>query len=235
MKNFICLLCATILGSAVSFGQPNNPNNRLGADIVAAGAVVSKDYKDGKIKDLDQATIDRYYNTLLPGYEKVKLADATKVINAMKGASSQSAIRNSGFSAAGQAFLQKSLTDYSQTALADDVNKSNLPAAEKNTILTVIAINYNLIPKTAFKAGGKGKGPSAQFDIDFDDSQFSSSPQVAVWASIGALMGFNMCGPWCAVFGGILGIIIGSMPGTTTVTPSGGGGSHSYTSGGPHP
>ena len=236
MKKMIYFVCATILGTGLSYGQSNNPKNKLGADIVAAAAVLSKDYKDGKLKDLTQATIDRYYEQLLPGYEKVRLEDVTKIISAFNGATSQSVIKNSGLSAQAQAFLQKSLTDYSQTALAEDVKKSSLPESEKNIVLMVIALNYNLIPKPdgAVKAGSPGgKGPNADFDIDFDDAQLNAGPQVAVWGVLGAVTGFYLCGPWCAVAGGLIGLIIGSLPGTHTVT--GPGGSHTYTSGGPQP
>ena len=235
MKKAI-FLTATLLFALGGRSQSNNPQNKVGADIVAAGQVVARDFKAGKLKDINQATLDNYYKTLLPGYETVKLADFSRIVNAMKGASSESAIANSGLTDTAKQFLKKSLTDYSQTALVEDVKKSKLPESEKTAVLTVLAINYNMIPKTggAAKAGAnRPKGPYASFDIDFNDAEFSSSPQVAIWSAIGAIVGFYTCGPWCAVIGGVIGIVIGSSTGNTTI--SGPGGSHTYTSGGPQP
>lgn len=245
MKKFIFSVCATISFTAVSFAQSNNPNNKLGADIVAAANVISKDYKDGKLKDFNQATIDHYFKTLLPGTEIAKVEDVTKVLNAMKSATSQSAIEGSKFSEATKAFLRKSLTDYSTTALVDDVKKSNIPENEKNIVLTVLAVNYNLIKNTGTnkRAGSTGsKGPSATFDIDFDDYYLAQGQGTAsiIWGALGAVVGSAFC-PFCSIIGAVIGIIIGTIPGPTTVSGPGGthtyssGGSHSYSGGGPQP
>lgn len=224
-----------LLGFALGHSQSNNPQNKVGADILAAAAVVGKDFKDGKLQNVDQATIDRYYATLLPGYQPVKLAEFTKIAQAMKGANSYSVIDGSGFSDKGKGFLRKSLTDYSQTALADDVKKSNISETEKTQILTVIAINYNMVKPTPVKPmpAGKSKGPNGYFDVDFNDAELAQSPQAGIWSAVGVVLGFSICGPWCAIIGGILGAMVGSTPGTTTVT--GPNGSHTYTSGGPKP
>ncbi len=227
-----------LLSAVIGHSQSNNPQNKVGADIWAAGNAIAKDYKEGKIKQVDQATIDKYYKALLPGYQAVKTDEFTQIANAMKGASSASAIDNSGFSETGKQLLKKSLTDYSQTALVNDVKASKINESEKTQILTVLAINYNMVKNTqAVKKAGTpqpAKGPNALFDINFDDPYFEAgTPQVAMWSALGAIIGFYTCGPWCAVAGGIIGIIIGSVPGSTTV--SGPGGSHTYTNGGPKP
>lgn len=231
------LLSAAILVSTAGMSQPNNPNNKMGADIVAAGQAIAKDYKEGKLKEFNQATIDNYYKTLLPAYQSVKLEDVTKILNALKGATSESVIKKSGFSDESKAFLRKSLTDYSTTQLVDDVKRSKIIESEKNAVLTVLAMNYNLIPidKRRITNPVKMKGPNVGFDIDFDDSEFATAEgdEVVLWAALGAIQGFYFCGPWCAIAGGLIGVIVGSSVGTTTVTPS--GGNHHYGSGHPQP
>lgn len=246
MKTLFFMLSATFLMNCPLFAQSNNPNNQLGADIITAANVITKDYKEGKLKDLNQAAIDNYCKTLLPGQASVKLEDVNRIINSVKSATSQSAIEGSKFSEAAKAFLRKSLTDYSTTALVDDVKKSALAENEKNTVLTVLAINYNLIKNTGSNrktSSPSTKGPNADFDSDFDDYALSQGhgPVSVIWGSLGAVVGFSLCGPFCGVIGGIIGIVIGTLPGTTTVTGPGGshtytsGGSHSYSNGGPQP
>jgi hypothetical protein len=231
------LLSAAILVSTVTMSQSNNPKNQLGADIVAAGQAISKDYKEGKLKDFSQATIDEYYKRLMPKYPSVPIADINKILNSLKGATNESVIKNSGLSAEAKSFLKKSLTDYSTTQLVDDVLKSKIPQGEKDIVLTVLAMNYNLIPIDNRRITNpvKSKGPNVSFDINFDDSSFdvAERDEVVLWGALGAIQGWYFCGPWCAVVGGIIGIIIGSSAGNTTVTPGNGG--NPYGNGHPQP
>lgn len=237
MKKLIFIVSATMLFTTFSFGQSNNPYYKTGTDILAAANVISKDYKDGKLKDISQATIDNYYKNLLPGYQTVKLEDFTKIVSVMKNATSDSAIKNSGMSEQAKEFLRKSLTDYSTTALVDDVKKSKIAEDEKKHVLIVLAINYNLSKSFENKKANSqsAKGPNIGFDIDFNDADLAVSHGITsqIWGVVGVVVGYAICGPGCAIAGGIIGLIIGTFPGTTTVHTS--NGSHSYTNGHPQP
>jgi len=236
MRNFI-FLSSAFLFTLLSFGQANNPYNQTGIDLINASNAIARDYKDGKIKDVNQATIDYYYKALLPGYQTIKLADFTAIMTEIAASDNPTAIKKSKFSEQGQAFLQKSLTDYSTTALVNDVKASKISEEEKKNILIVLAGNYNLaIAHTPAKATSTtGKGPNADFEFGnpFETQpMLSEGPATMLWGFLGAVVGFYMCGPWCAVGGFIIGAIIANTGGPTTVHASGG---TQYSSGYPQP
>ena len=236
MKKLVFGLMASVLFVPSSFGQSNNPYNALGADVVRAANAVYKDYQSGKIKDIDQATLDHYFKNLLPNATRVKLDEFTKIFNAMKNTTNKGAIANSGFSEEGKAFLTKSYTNVSITALVDEVKKSKISESEKESVLSALAINYNLLmltgkTKDAEAIQKNAKGPNA--DLEFNDVLAVGTTVNPVggysgaWGAIGFVMGFSMCGLPCAITGGIIGLVVGSGSNSsnTTITPGGGGGS----------
>lgn len=223
MKKLI-FVCATILTAVFATAQSNNPYNQLGLDILTATNAIMKDFSEGKIKDLNQATIDRYYQTLLPGQQAVKLEDVTRITNALKGLDSKSAIENSGLSKEAKAFLYKSF-DSSTTAVVDQVNKSALSTDEKKVLLSYLAINYHIAKSLEAKQPkSTGKGPDGNYDFTYDENPVLANfgPETTLWGVLGFIVGYTLCGPWCGVGGAIVGMIMantGSGPTRVTVNP----------------
>lgn len=199
MKKLFSLL-AIVLFAPGSFGQSNNPYNELGIDAAAAVYVIVKDYEEGKLKDIDQLTLDYYFKTILSDYPKVKLGDFTNIFNQLKSASNKSIISNSGFSDEAKAFLNKSLTNASITALVDEVKESKITIVEKQNVLSVLAINYNLIRlvKNTYVTDNKGL-----------DNSLAYTRITLIWGSIGFITGNAICGTSCGIFGATIGLILG--------------------------
>jgi hypothetical protein len=238
MKTYIFSLCATITFCFCSYSQSNNPYNGVGVSIIDVTKVVLQDYKDGKIKEINQATIDQYFKALLSG-STIKVDDLNKILSAAKTATSEGIIKTSGFSSQGQTFLTKSLTDYSTTALVDDVKKSSISESEKKSILTVLAVNYNLSRSTTnqISAPKTSKGPNADYFIEDVPAPYVVAPiggYGVFWGALGFVLGNSLCGPPCGLAGAVVGLMLGSYANNSNSTIGGGGGHH-YSSGYPTP
>jgi len=235
MKKLIFGFIATVSLVTNSFCQTNNPQNAFGRDVADAFYLISKDFQDGKIKDLNQGTLDYYFGVALSDYPKVKLEEFNKVFNLLKESDNQSIIANSGFSQEGKKFLEKSLTNYSITTLVDEVKRSKISDAEKENIFAVLAINYNLYkPLSAEKSTIKinGKGPNANFELNENLLVYSTADRgtTAIWGALGFILGNAICGLPCGILGGIIGLVLGGYSNDT-----GGGGTTSSGSWVPSP
>lgn len=233
MQKIFCLLVFSLcsfLGSA----QSNNPFDQRGKDVLNAANAILADIAAGKVKEVSQATINDYYKRLLPNYQPVTLDVFNKLMDLGQKTTTKDAIENFGLSAAAKNIVYKSFDGASTTSLVDEVNRSNLSTKEKEAVLTYLAINYHV---AKFTAPGReklsGKGPSAllvQPEMSFAPLNTAAlTPQAALWGGLLAYMGFYMCGPWCAIAGGIVGLIIGSLPGSTTTISTN---NHSHYNGG---
>ena len=242
MKTVIFGFIATIWSVSIFYGQSNNPYNNLGADVAQAFRVISADLEQGKINDIDQATLDYYFKNYFPGYSAIKLEEFTKILDILKDSDNKSIISNSGFSETAQGFLNKSLTSYSITALVDDVKKSEISENEMQAVLSVLAINYNLIKPISEKTTTRStsKGPNADFELSagknlVSDTMPSLLPDsrkgtTAIWGAIGFITGFSICGLPCAFIGSAIGLTLGGYANGT-----GGGGSTGSGTWGPQP
>lgn len=236
MKKFLLGLTASVFFLPNVSGQTNNPYNQLGADVVSAAQVIYKDYVNGKLKEIDQKTLDHYFETLLPNYTTVKINDFNQILTALKGTNNASIIKNSKYSEEGKTFLQKSLESYSITKLVEEVKKSKIDESEKQGILSVLAINYNLIkPYIVDKQTPTGKGCYEVSDVDFSNTLGTKSMGINtfVWGGIGYVMGSVFCVP-CGVVAGIGGLVLGGWMDDRGIKPtiSSGSGSGGMGSGG---
>jgi len=231
MKDILLGFIATVFSASVSFCQSNNPYNELGIDVAAAYRVIEKDFEEGRLKDIDQLTLDYYFKTVLSDYPKVKLAEFSRIFNTLKGATNKSIIGNSGYSNEAKVFLNKSLTNASITALVEEVKKSQITAVEKQDVLSVLAINYHLIRPLTEKNASKTKGPSMFFETSHTDLYNTNVDKgtTLIWGAIGFITGNSICGPTCGIIGGIIGLILGGY------SNDNGGGGGSSGGGGWHP
>lgn len=228
MKKMFFSLSAAVLFTPISFCQSNNPQNQLGIEVVNLAKAIYADYTAGKIKEVNQETLDYYFDQYLPKYQKVELAAFNNVFNAIKNSDNSSIIKNAGYSDQGTAFLKKSLQSYSITKLVDEVNASKISEKEKSAILSVLAINYNLM-KPYFKENQPpaGKGPNAssfEDSLDLNSAPLSEGAPAIIWGGLGFITGNAICGPLCGVFGGTIGLIFGGWAndrGNTTIGTTG--------------
>lgn len=241
MKKILLSLTATVFLISNSFGQSNNPHNQLGIDVVAVTNVIYKDYTEGKIKDVTQETLDYYFEKYLSKYPKLELANFNTLFGILKNSDNTSIIKNAGFSEEGTAFLNKTLKSYSITKLVDEVKSSKISAIEKENILSVLAINYNLIKPFSTKSNqpSSGKGPNSATDFysldHIHDSHYSEGLPTVIYGGIGFAAGSAICGLPCGFAGGILGLIFGGWAndrGNTTYGSSSSGSSSSGSNGG---
>lgn len=181
MKKFLLGLLAIIGFLNSTYGQTNNPFNGWGSNIVSAALVINQDYLNGKLKEISQEKLNDYFKTFFPEEKSIELDEFLKIVDLMKNANSESIIKQSGYSELGMDFLRKTLTDESVTAQVDQVLKSKLPENEKQGILSVLAVNYNLIKplKEIHQEGSiSTKGPAPYlietFPLELNQKPFSA-------------------------------------------------------------
>ena len=223
MKKIIFGFTATVLLMCNSNAQTNNPNNQLGVDIVAATRVIYKDYKDGKINNINQEVLDHYFKTLLPNYPSTKLEEFNNILSSLKSANNASIIKGSGYSEQGKAFLQKSLESYSITKLVDEVKSSKINKKEKDDILTVLAINYNLIK--SFFEEKPSQTTKGCYDLDDSDSYSlslinkSGGVNTVIFGGLGYVLGTAFCVP-CGIVGSVIGLVFGGWADDKGIRPT---------------
>lgn len=224
MKNLVFGLIATVMFGFVGNAQSNNPYNKAGADMVNSAHELYKEYVAGKFKNITQETLDSY-SYLFPDKSKISLANFNSILNTMKVSTNKSIIDNSGFSSEGKSFLEKSTTNGSISALVDEVNKSKIIDTEKKSILTILAMNYNMIyPSTVVKTTviNGGKGPNVNFDVfeteSFDFKSTCNNLKLLsngnnTWTAgfLGAIIGTVIGGPVGFFIGGGIGVIFGAI------------------------
>lgn len=213
MKKLVFGLIATVMFGFVGNAQSNNPQNQFGIDVVNVSQIIAKDYIDGKIKVVTQATIDTYFSKYSANYPIASLDQYNKISDAFSKSTNETAIANSGLSAQGKDFLKRSLI-VSTTKLVDEVKISNLVTQEKETILKYLAVNYNLVkPVSATNPTSVGgKGPSANFDfVNYEDNtllvQSESVGSFGAWGGFGSIVGFAIGGPVGMFIGGAIGVV----------------------------
>lgn len=197
MKKFVLGIIATVSFAFNAIGQENNPYNATGVDFVKSLRILQDDYDSGKVKTIDKITTDYYLNTL-PIKAEINEEVLGATVNAMKTSNYKEVINNSKLTDfAKQTLLQSQKNEADLKGLVEKVKKQKLSSSEEQTVLTSLAITYNLNQTAALsKCTVNGQtGPNAC--------------QVA-GAIIGFALGDIICGPLCGIGGAIIGAIWGS-------------------------
>lgn len=202
MKNLFFAI-AFFSGLATMVAQSNNPFNSRGLDFLNSFKILTTDYRAGKIKTLDQATLDYYIKTL-PGNPKATVAMAAAVVDGVKKSTPEQVIEQSGLSPVAKDFIKKSLQSNSRIDnLVSQVNLSKLTASEKEFVLTSMAVTYHLRQSKDLDSSPDPNGPC------------TVNGQPATCASVGAVLGMaiggSICGIPCAVGGALIGGLVGSL------------------------
>lgn len=232
MKKILFSLAAAVLFFPALLAQSNNPFDALGIQTMKLANAVYEDYYGGKLNEINQETLDHYCKTYLPQYESMKLDDFNTMLGILKGSTNESIIEKSLFSDEGKAFLKKSFQKCSTTKLVEEVKESAIPENEKESILSMLAINYNLVKPFYDQKLSKdsGKGPSSHVyltDINCSHPFIEADGvQEFLWGGLGFITGNSICGPICGVFGAVAGLIFGSSrnDGNSTIGSTGSSG-----------
>ena len=219
MKKLLFGLITTVMFGSIGFGQSNNPFNQYGKDIVYVSKIIADDYKQGKFKEVSQETLDYYYDKYLQEYPKVKIEEYDTIFENFSKSTNQSIIENSGLSKEAQEFVEKSISNYSTTELVEDVKNSKLDNSEKESVLKILAVNFNLVsPEIANKSinSGTQKGPCSNFDfVNYDNNNNnnitetnSQGGSIHAWGAFGSLLGAPF-GPVGVFIGGVIGVTVG--------------------------
>ena len=94
MKKILFGITATVSLVLNVSAQKNNPYNGVGVDFVKSLKILQSDYDNGKIKAIDQKTID-YYMGVLPSKAQVNAEVVSSTVNAMKNSNYTETIKNS--------------------------------------------------------------------------------------------------------------------------------------------
>ena len=202
MKNLFFAV-AFFSGLVTTVAQSNNPFNARGIDFLNSFKILTTDYRAGKIKSLDQTTLD-YYSKTLPGKPMATVAMAAAVVDGVKKSTPERVIEQSGLSAAAKDFLKKSLQYNSKIDnLVSQVNLSKLSASEKELVLTSMAVTYHLRQS---KDIDSPIDPNSPCTVDGQPATCAS-----VGAGLGMVIGGAICGLPCAVGGALIGGLVGSL------------------------
>ncbi|WP_264521705.1 hypothetical protein [Flavobacterium sp. N1994] len=189
MKNLLFGIIALFAFTNLCNAQKNNPYNYVGDDFMNAYKLISQDYKAGKIKDVNQETLDYYTKKLSLSYG-MKLEEFAKIVNSLKSTTVETAISNSNLTSYSKDILLKSLKTTDLASLVDDVTKSKISSSEKQMVLSTLAV-FNTV-----NTNGATFQPQA-------------NRCWICWVGIGITTGNAICGPVCGLLGGVLGAIFG--------------------------
>ncbi|WP_162127115.1 hypothetical protein [Flavobacterium phycosphaerae] len=189
MKKSILGIMATVSFAFSALAQENNPYNKVGDDFLGAYKVVSTDYNNGKITDINQQLLDNYSEKLSLGYS-VSLDNFSEIVRNVTNSDSEEVIKKANLSDYSKEILLKSLKTADVKDLVEDVNKSDISKAEKETVLSTLAI-LNA--------------------VHTNPQVFSNDANRCwvCWVTVGAVIGNVICGIPCAIIGGGIGAIIG--------------------------
>jgi len=211
MKKMLFMLGALIISGA-AFSQPNNPNNKRGTDFVTSVSIIQNDYYAGKIKEFNDETLARY-KKIIPLQVQADMKLVNSVIEVIRNPkfNYQQFVNNSRLSVLGKEILTllpnpKGLDERSFNALlinkVDEVKRAKLDVNEKDFLFDVIAMRVSSVPFFT--------------DVQTECSLVGTegNPKVPCWMSgmiIGATTGMQLCGPWCALGGAIIGAVAGAF------------------------
>lgn len=207
MKTIILYLLAIVIWSD-STAQSNNPYNDMGKRYFESVNKIVTDIKENGFKGNDQKSLD-YYASLSSIQLKMNPALAAKLyeINS-KPLNPSEIIKNSTVSQQSKDFTTKIIsipeklnveetTKYLEN-LSRDVKNSKLSEDEKSLNLMLISVaNYSSQNRAHDSRG-------CTIETEHGPKWLSPYQCVLMGAAIGAYIGWEICGGWCAVGGAIL-------------------------------
>ncbi|WP_131387663.1 glycine zipper family protein [Flavobacterium suncheonense] len=182
MKKLAYTFLLTLTFTIISFGQENNPYNQRGIDLANTYKILIEDIRNGKIKSVDQETLD-YYTLKTPIKTKVSLESVTDIISQLNGQKPEEKLKNLSLSNYSKEILLKVGENKTELIkLVDQVKASKINPEEKEFLLTTLAFTYN-------------RGNNDGF-----------------WGALaGAGIGYLICNVPCSVVGAVIGAVWGEI------------------------
>lgn len=211
MKNLL-LMIALVAIVIDSFSQKNNPLNQRGLDFVASIDIISADFNAGKVKAFDQETI-LSYSKVLPLQHTASVDLAANVVRTIKdpGYRFLDVVNNSSLSDFSKDLLPKLINTErlsiehfrnSLSNMVQEITSEKISPSEKELLLSLTAISYNIAANSSL-----GRGANCYFDGPNGTVALNREECITAGAMMGGLLGFSICGPWCALGGAIVGSI----------------------------
>lgn len=223
MKNlFICAGLALV--PFISFAQPNNPYNQKGIDYVASVNMIQNDYNAGRARDFNEETLE-YYSKSIPLKNQASVEVASAIIKTRSNGTLDfnKFIGGTSLSEISKQTLRDiilnptALTDAaykaSLTSKADAIAGSNISGSEKELVLSLIAISYNIpgnIPES-FAALANGRGRGCWISGPYGEGPGTQAQCIAAGAVVGGVIGWSICGVLCSLGGAIIGGVAGAL------------------------
>ncbi len=216
MKKILISL-AIVTTACNLFGQKNNPYNHVGIDYVKSVEIIISDFKKGTIKEFSNEAI-QLYSKKLPLKAEVNMDLVANV---------SSTIKNKGFSLT-ELITKTDISDNSKSILikillnpdkldvsqmktylehaVDEINKNDISISEKEIVLSLISISYNLFSASEISR-------LTNWDCTPELAPGINLPNQCVAAGViaGGIIGLIACGPLCGIGGAIVGGLVGSL------------------------
>ncbi|HMI79927.1 MAG TPA: hypothetical protein VK484_14105 [Ferruginibacter sp.] len=221
MKKILNLVFAALLVSVntVSLAQSNNPYDQRGIDYMSSLQIISNDVKNRGVKDLNQSTLD-YYSRKIPLQTQASEEMAGTILRTIKtpGFKLSAFVDNSALSKDAKRAIKDIYTgsrDMAPEAFraalvskVDNINEMALASAEKELVLSLAAITYHAVSSSDQLRAPDN--PSVHCEV-FGEGGSAPIPCWVAGTVIGATIGFQICGAWCALGGAVIGGVIGAL------------------------
>jgi hypothetical protein len=215
-KNYIIMkkVLLQILGILLVFAghaQENNPYNKRGADYMASLNIISTDYRAGKVKEINDASI-KTYSRLVPLQNQVSTDMAASLLKTIKapGYTLATAIANSSLSAYGKNTVNRLLNvkglpaDEFKTSLSNlvtEIRAARIADAEKEQLLTLLAVSYHSI----------GMPSMGRSNCNVVTSTYTGPVDESVCVAAAAISGFFFALPICGILCGLGGALVAGV------------------------
>lgn len=185
MKKIFFGLFATFLIPTISFAQKNNPYNQRGLDMLTSVEIIMNDFKEGKIKDINQETLD-YYSKSTPLNVNLNLETFSNVVKNVTQNKLDDVLKASNLSTFTKEILKNAISPNADIIkLVENVKNTKMALDEKEFILSSLAFIYN----------------------SNLNSQMSRQGDGLAGVLIGGAIGFPICGLPCGIGGMAIGFI----------------------------
>lgn len=222
---YYSLCIAFLFNSYLMVGQANNPFAQRGEDLLKSIDQITKDYNSNIIKELNSVTIE-YYSKKAGLKTSMSVETTAGIIKALKSKRTgiSTAIQQSSFSVSAQQFIKEIIsnpTNLSNEAFRaflinknTDIESSSISKDEKEAVLTLSAVVYLI--KDPIKAADinafKNKNEGGCFiQTPEGTTPIPDDQCILTGVVLGFVFGWNACGFWCAIGGGIIGGVVAAV------------------------
>lgn len=204
------------------FGQANNPYDNQGVNYVNSLALIRDDFFAGKATEFNEATLN-YYSRQVPLRNSVTVELAATVVNNMKDPTfSYTAVIDraslSGFSKNmlknvidNEHHLDNSGYQADLSVKTNEVLSADIPATEKEFVLSLIAIAYHTADPGSSEILANGRQRGCWITGPYGSGPGTREQCIAAGAMLGGILGYSICGFLCGLGGAIVGGVAGAL------------------------